>query len=290
MNTVSNKPNEPKLLAVDENGNETKFLINPISCVNVVFEEINIKQNLNSIETWISECKPHDDKVVICSAGPSLKKFIPRIKEYREKGYKISCVKHSLKTLVDNGIVPDYCVILDPRNVSGVSTHGVKRSTLYDNAPLFTTFFVASLTDYRTTKLLKEKGHHLVGWHRYVDAMKAMPNLTPQLGGGSCAGLGSIGLFYVLGFRSMVLCGFDSSLEEGTQTKLKTFKFASKYEPQKEFLCTGELGAQAQEIEDLILKHKMVINFDVWSDGLVGNIWKHIQPKYHLPSYQSFLV
>ncbi len=288
---MSNKPNNLNLAVAGANGQTVPFLINPVPCVQTASEDINIRMNLDAIQRWISVCAPNDEKVIICSAGPSLEKYIPRIKEYVEKGYKVSCVKHSLPVLVKAGITPDYCVVLDPRCVIGHSTHGEKRIDLYRQAPDSTVFFIASVTDFRTVDFLLRNNKKVVGWHRFVDALKAYPNLQPQLGGGSCSALGSIGLFFALGFREMILVGFDSSYnEEPKKTKLKTFQFGSKYEPQTKFIATGELGAQAQEIEDLISKNMQLIKFDVWSEGLGGTIWKYAQRNCSLPDFKLVLL
>jgi len=280
--------NQPinRLVSKDEQGNTVPFIINPVPCVQTVNEDINIRMNVNALNQWITPCKPHNEKILLISAGPSLHNYFDKIKKYKEKGWKVSCVKHSLPLLVKAGIVPDYCVILDPRCIIGSSTHGVKRLELYKDMPDSITFFVASVTDFRTTDYLLRQGKRIIGWHRYVDAMKNYPTLQPQLGGGSCSALGSIGLFYCLGFRNMTLVAFDSSYDTKPKTKLKTFEFGSIYEPEKKFICTGELGAQAQEIEDLFMSNRQQINFDVWSGGLVGNIWKHLQRVYHLPDYK----
>lgn len=284
-----NRP-EHKLVSQGENGETMPFLINPVPCTQVVFEDINIKMNLDLIERWIGECKPNNERIIICSAGPSLEKYADRIREEQAKGTKVSCVKHSLPRLLELGITPDFCVVLDPRSVVGNSTHGHKRLNLYKNAPKELTFFVASVTDFRTTDFLVRNGHKVIGWHRWVDGMKNYPHLHPQLGGGSCSALGSIGLYSALGFRNMILVGFDSSYDSPAKTKLKTFKFGSRYEPNKKFIATGELGAQAQEFEELLLNNQRYITFDVWSEGLVGNIWKHMQRKYHLPEYKLYLL
>jgi hypothetical protein len=282
---MNNNQQTPNLVLETEDGT-TGFVVRPVPCTQTASEDINIRMNKELIDTWIFPCEQHDEKVLICSAGPSLEKYIPKIKQYQEKGWKVSCVKHSLPRLMKHGVTPDYCVVLDPRSVTGTSTHGKKRSSLYEEASDSTIFFVASVTDYRTTELLVEKNKRIIGWHRFVSALKGRPEIQPQLGGGSCSGLGSIALFQTLGFREAILVGFDSSYDETTYSgSLKTFKFGSKYEPHKRFLSTGELGAQAQEIEGILLEHRGVFLIrDIWSGGLVGNIWRHFQKNYHLPN------
>lgn len=289
-NKQAQQPAINKLVSKDANGATVPFLINPVPCVTTAFEDINIRMNTPLIKRWIVQCKPHNDKVLICSAGPSLNKYIDRIKEYQAKGYKVSCVKHSLPMLLKAGITPDYCVVLDPRCIIGNSTHGIKRLDLYKEAPASTIFFVASVTDFRTVDFLVRSNKRVIGWHRYVDAMASYPNLQPQLGGGSCSALGSMSLYYCLGFRDMTLIGFDSSYDKQPKTKLKTFEFGSKYEPHTKFISTGELGAQAQELEDMLMSSQQLVKIDVWSEGLVGSIWKNIQNKYHLPDYRLVVV
>lgn len=55
---------------------------------------------------------------LVVSAGPSLSKNIETIKKHREK-FVIFCVGQALKLLLDNGIVPDFGVLIESRGTYG---------------------------------------------------------------------------------------------------------------------------------------------------------------------------
>lgn len=55
---------------------------------------------------------------LVVSAGPSLTKNIETIKKHREK-FVIFCVGQALKLLLDNGIVPDFGVLIESRGTYG---------------------------------------------------------------------------------------------------------------------------------------------------------------------------
>ncbi len=59
-----------------------------------------------------------DKTALITSAGPSLGKNIEKIKKYRDK-FVIFSIGAAYKTLVNNGIQPDFLSIIEPRNTIG---------------------------------------------------------------------------------------------------------------------------------------------------------------------------
>jgi glutamine cyclotransferase len=87
----------------------------------------SVTQNIAKIDEWdwVKQYKTTDDHVMIVSGG---KIDFDKVRETQKKyNAKIWCVKHSYPRLLEEGIVPDACMILDPRSIDGISTHGVKR-------------------------------------------------------------------------------------------------------------------------------------------------------------------
>jgi len=105
----------------------------------------NIQKNINAISKWLKRAKTHNKTAIIASAGPSLRKHLPELKRRQQEGAIIFCVKHSLPILVEAGINPEFCVILDPRPLDGVSTHGIIRKELFLTIPQETTLLVAEV-------------------------------------------------------------------------------------------------------------------------------------------------
>jgi hypothetical protein len=78
----------------------------------------NIKKNIEYFGDRIKEnslkllkCK-YDGSVFLVGAGPSLKQNIEELKT--KKGIKIVC-SHALKFCLDNGLIPDYVVVVDAK-------------------------------------------------------------------------------------------------------------------------------------------------------------------------------
>ena len=94
---------------------------------------VTIKTNLNHIgkDRWVQKHPAHKDKAAIISAGPYLdyeylKQFL-----FENPKTKILTVKHALPGLVKNGITPWGCIVLDPRPITGKSTHNITRKDLF---------------------------------------------------------------------------------------------------------------------------------------------------------------
>ena len=79
----------------------------------------NIKNNVQSINKWLTKSRPHGEILNIVSGGSSFLNYRDYLKSTKDK---IMCVKHSLPMLLKEGIVPWACNILDPRPIEGTST------------------------------------------------------------------------------------------------------------------------------------------------------------------------
>lgn len=66
-----------------------------------------------TINEFITSFGGRHKKMIVASAGPSLDDEVHNIKSYRDE-YFIICVGSALKTLMDNGIIPNGIVIIDP--------------------------------------------------------------------------------------------------------------------------------------------------------------------------------
>lgn len=274
---------------------EIPIMVQPKDSVPDEYIKQNIIANVELIPDWVGRCRPHNLKGIIVSAGPSLNTEQIRNDYYYGKkltGTKILCVKHSLPKLMEAGIVPWGCTVLDPRPVDGVSTHGVVRKDLFEKIDPRTTFFVASMTDPSVTRLLLDRGAKVLGFHAYSQAIQKvvkdadfpLPEDTVYITGGTCAATRSIGLFHTLGFRHITLAGFDGSVPEpADEEKSDTItshdgKEREKYLKVKingkEFWTTGELLAFAQDCERMFDKVDMDTELDFIGSGtLCAETW-----------------
>lgn len=279
----------------------------------------NIEENVKTIPSWYSKLfYPNGYEAIIISAGPSMEKYVKELNlkermEQKDRSFVVFCVKHALPRLVEMGINPDFCVLLDGRPFEGTSTHGIKRNELFKTIPSNTIFFVASMSHPGYAKYLINNGARVMGWHTQVQGIEDFAIKEPIINGGTSSGTRCIALAHALGIRSMTLVGFDSCINNPTAEDLKKRddKGRIKYMPidmpskpvfteeQKEliakvtglydqegmvysstiakrFYTTGELLAQSQDFEQIFKAATFDIDFKVLDDGLVRHMWENM--------------
>ena len=259
----------------------------------------NVYENMGLIKTWdfVKKMPMNDLHAIVVSAGPSLN--IPElrktIKKYGDKAY-VFCVKHSYPILIKNKIKPYTCVILDPRPLDGVSTHGKVRKDLFKDVDNDTIFFIASMTNADVTKYILSKTDNVVGWHAYSQSLKKSfdegklsledkPKIDPTtvfVTGGTCSAMRSIGMAHILGFRNFHLFGFDCNIEEGAITEEKKNDKDEQGRPKymhvehndNYFWTTGELLAMAQDCERLFARDDIDVIYSFYgANTLAGSVF-----------------
>ena len=280
------------------------IIVHPKDCMPSDDIQNNIKANLPKIDKWInSRCRINNEIIFVVSAGPSLD--VDRVKEDKEmleeanKVVKIVCVKHALPMLMDKGLIPWACTLLDPRPIEGVSTHGIVRSTLFDSIDPRTNFLVASMTDPSVVDLLQEKDASIIGWHAFSEAVKGGIEGSGEdalmITGGTNAGLRTIGIGHTLGFREFHLYGFDMSLagepneelQKGMDEEGKP-KFLNVSVGDENYWTTGELLAGGQDLEKLFqTANEMDLILQFKGKGMGAKLWE-IEKPAEMKGYSSW--
>jgi len=292
--------------------------VKPVDCEPDEVIARNIIHNCQMIKNWLGPCKTHDMQAWLFSAGPSLdfatKEMFP--KKYFDglprDSYRIFCIKHALPALKEAGVIPDFCVALDPREIKGTSTHGKPREELYAAAPKETTMLIASMTHPSVTKYLLDRGYKVVGWHAASGALNSLleqgiMKQCIQLDGGTSSAMRTLSIAHHLGFREANLVGFDCSLEgEPKENELQPsdkpggperYKYFEVKNPkdkrdQFEFWASGELVAQAQDIEAALANAKLA-DLELRFYGLDpensygGNVVEHTKNLTKFPLYEE---
>lgn len=252
----------------------------------------NIKENLRLIKHWADYVKPHDEQVVVCSAGPSLS--YADIKPWADKGVKIVTVKHAIDRLKSWNIKPWACVLLDPRpHVEGF----VKKP---DKDVIY---FVASMVDPSAVKTLLDNDCHVIGYHAFVGAGedKLLDKGTMLVSGGSATATRSIGLLYeCLGFKELHCYGYDLCYFTKPDMNVKNDDGSPKYieitlaarvwgnkAQNRTFWTEGQFLAQARELHDLY-KSQQGFNINLYGFGIAA--WQrdcHEQYKAWVDKYNA---
>ncbi|MGI9501951.1 MAG: hypothetical protein ACR2RE_02695, partial [Geminicoccaceae bacterium] len=216
-------------------------------------------------------------------------------------------VKHSHDGLIEAGIVPYGCFLLDPRD-------HVK--DFVENPHPEVRYICASMCHPTTIRQLMEHDARIYLYHALVGAGEAqVATKGMMVPGGSCSATRGLVLLRLMGYRKMALYGYDScfydidmdqkAAEAGTLADLtvKAFaangfswgawdnvvqsvqgareeakKFIKVESGGKEFVTTPELVAASQDFET-ISKQMPDVAFEVHGSGMVPTIWGQLQEK-----------
>lgn len=300
---------------IPETLGRSPIIVQPRDCMPKEDILNNVKKNTSVIDTWVTKAKPHSEVAIIISGGSSTnwQEVKRTIRKVGKKRAKVICVKHSYPELLKNNIQPFGCVILDPRPVTGTSTHGVVRKDLFKKIDDSTLFMAASMTDPSVIDLLRKKTKNIVGWHAYTNALQEnikdqvkndAVKIDEKLGikegatmiiGGTCAAMRSIGIMHTLGFREFHLFGYDCSFPEPSDEEKKETTDEGKPKYLKvgvgteSFWTTGELLAMAQDCEKLFEKEDVNLSINFHGTGtLVSKLWE-ISDTHKLRTYKEVL-
>ncbi len=315
--------NNPDLEDVPEELKRVPIVVHPRDCVSKEYLRDNIKQNMSLLDKdkWIAKHPPHKTTGIIVSAGPYLdyKKLKNFIKENPDS--KLVTVKHAYPNLLKNKIKPWGCVVLDPRSITGKSTHNIIRKDLFADLDPDTNFFMASMTDPSVTNFLQENDANIWGWHAFTESLrdveeqgKTITNqqvkLNEELGipkgatlitGGTCAAMRSIGLLHTMGFRDIHLFGFDCCMEEPTkEQKTETTgdieggetprpKYIQVSVKDKDYWTTGELLAMAQDCEKIFSDDGLEGVLTYHGEGtMVADLWEIRESQEKRPQFEGY--
>lgn len=303
---LKNGPQVPQALPA-----KVPFTVTPVDCV--AKEEIsnNIKANMKLINRWLKQVKRHNGEALFVSGGPSIKDHIEEIRERQKNGAVIFSVKHSYPVLLENGIIPEFCCIIDPRPMDGVSTHGKVRRDLFKEINPKTTFLMASMSNPTATEFFLERGANVMGWHALTAELqpvlaqfKDIPReYTKSISFGTCSAIRMIGIADMLGFAGLTLVGYDCNVDEPQDKEELTGNGMVKYvhlalnpskslkpdrifddsiqpeEGERRFWSTGELVALYQDFYTtvpVLFDKGFRVEFLHTDKTLIGYSWKQM--------------
>jgi hypothetical protein len=166
----------------------------------------NVAINSKRSIPWIVQEEAHDLHAVLIGGGPSVSEWLHEIKARQSAGQTIFALNGAARWLRENGVVPDYCVVVDARDFNTSFLNLAKQDLLASQCH----------------PCMFEVSKNVVLWHQeYPDMMEKFDACLPGnpaphalIGGGTTVGLSSMALAYAMGYRFMHLYGYDSSYRE----------------------------------------------------------------------------
>lgn len=154
---------------------------------------------------------PHGGQISIVGSGPSVKSQLNKIKKDKRKGIPIFAVKGAQQWLLDNNVVPDFAIAVDPQ------THIIECfKTVHPDV----VYLIGSQVHPWTFQYLHDKGAKIVLWHLFSKTNVDLLKDKLQVGGGSTSGLRAITISYLMGFDDFKLYGFDCCLQDKSLRKI----------------------------------------------------------------------
>lgn len=265
-----------------------RLVVKPVDSVAKVEQALHIEDNTNALSEWLNFAQAHERRALLVSAGPTLPDFLDDIRAKQAAGAVVFAVKHAYPLLKAAGIVPDFTVVLDPRPINDVSTHGILRSTLFSEMAAGEKVLFATMTHPSVRSALETKGARLIGWHAHMNspAPGSPPTKGVAIGGGTCSATRMPMLAFALGFRRLEFYGYDFFYPEGTkqesikQSLMKVQVGSSA----QEFLTTGELVAAMQDLGQWnrwLVENRLDVIFH--GPGAGAAVWTSTVKNYEAP-------
>lgn len=189
--------------------------------------------------------KKHKGQAVIVGGGPSLKNHLNDLRWRKEQGHTIFSTNGTHDYLIENGIIPDYQVLLDARkeNVKFVQrpVAGVK-------------YLVASQCDQSIFDALN--GYDVTVFHNSTPGaeilLKGYDKPTHLIGGGTTVVIKSMVIAELMGYQTIHLYGVDSCYMDGEhhsypQTQNDNERVVDVLYEDRMFKCAGWMAQQGQD-------------------------------------------
>ncbi|MBR2525277.1 motility associated factor glycosyltransferase family protein [bacterium] len=173
-------------------------------------EIFNVSSPKTNYPINILKNKFKDKTALILGAGPSLKDNIENIKKYRDK-FVIFAVHRTLKTLTDNGIIPDFCVIVDAKWLKYYIT---PENTFLNNINL-----IADIKADRYIQNLPSKNLFIYYSENNIIGEKISSRISDKVELLETGGTSTICAYRCakyLGFKTLIFAGIDLAFKDDT--------------------------------------------------------------------------
>ena len=245
------------------------------NCVEDTAIQSNVAYTITKDLPTVRVCSAHGGLAVFCGGGILTEDDFNEIRELQEDGAFVVAVKTSHDKLIDAGIIPWGCMLLDPRDHARQFLNKIHPKTVY---------FTASMVHPSTLDHLIANDARILTYHALVNAGEAkVIGDGIMISGGSAAMTRGIAVMHsALGFHRFILYGFDCCYpSKSSKTHGIVPKETIKVEIMgRSFWTDLELIAQAQDFGNLINQGNF--DLDVRGDGMIAHIWNHKKPKITL--------
>lgn len=184
--------------------------IKAVSAVSETIRFEQVKLNIDKNKRRLGLPPVHGRTAVIACFGPSLRQSIPSIKQDQAAGFTIVTVSGAHDFLIDNGIVPDIHIDIDPRIHKGHFTRSPHPKVKYWMASCCHPSVIDNLLKYDLTLF------HIANSttdERIINELELDEDAF-LVGGGGSVGCRAVNVMYTQGYRKFSIYGMDCSFSD----------------------------------------------------------------------------
>jgi len=206
----------------------------------------NIRQSIFINAPLFKNKSPQKGSCIFIAGGPTVADYLDEIKERKSRGEFILTSNNTHDYLVDKGIIPDACVVMDPKEIVKKYIKKPQLTTQYYISTVVNKAVATQLVDAgcKVEKVLTAYG---MEDEEDISLQKAVYHVTKDkldtfLVGGTMTGLRVMPFAIQLGFSKLEYYGFDSCFS----TKLE---FVKKGEPDFDIMKSRNFGRSYDDVE-----------------------------------------
>jgi 2-polyprenyl-3-methyl-5-hydroxy-6-metoxy-1,4-benzoquinol methylase/uncharacterized Rossmann fold enzyme len=166
------------------------------------------------------------NSVVVVSGGPSINNYKDKIRDMKRSGHKVISIDRMYKWCLDNGIEPDYVVVLDGDDDVVESFTKLNKNTTHIMASICQKSICEILKDYKTYIYSSQQA----GVALANEWDKNQYDKVTVLNSGGSVSLACLVISAYLGMRDIHIFGFDCHLGDGEYAKGIAGKGALNYD------------------------------------------------------------
>ena len=243
----------------------------------------NCRLDLPNVNTAME----HDLIMVMVCAGPTMPQFLDDIrKKSQDKNkYRIFCSNKTHDYLIDNGIIPDYHFIIDPKPSMLTYVQRPHKDVQYLIGSCCVPQVFEALEGYDVKRLMVLSGVKGSDGITDMHIIQALYNKSEYTGleGGTMAGLRAMTLANMLGYKTVEFYGFDSGFQNYDENGEPIYYaydkkrienvVECKTDDRKIYDSTPVFASQARQF--IKWKHRLEwIKFIIYGDSLTSRIDK----------------
>ena len=171
----------------------------------------NIRQSAEYDAPIFTRQPKREGSFIYCGGGVSIKDYIDTLRERKNNGEFIITSNKTYDYLIDNGIVPNACFVLDPKKICATYITKPQKETIFYIATVCNKQVAVNLLEAGCTVNKMLVGYGIEGETDVVLQKTLYPKFNDFLCGGTMAGLRAMNLAPLMGFSKVEYYGFDSS-------------------------------------------------------------------------------